>query len=87
LTKNANRIDIYQSFYIQQQKVHGKFLGVVISKLVEVSNISATAIVMVVGAGAVVYRSLNEWKEKTKEIETNQMFFYYKAGGMLKNIF
>jgi len=29
---------------------------------------------MVVGAGAVAYRLLNEWKEKTKEIETNQMF-------------
>ena len=52
--------------------------GAIISKLAEVSNISATAIGMVVGAGAVAYQSLNEWKEKTKEIETNQMFFYYK---------
>jgi len=57
--------------------------GAIISKLAEVSNISATAIGMVVGAGAVAYRSLNEWKEKTKGIETNQMFFYYKTGKML----
>jgi len=57
--------------------------GAIISKLAEVSNISATAIGMVVGTGAVVYRSLNEWREKTKEIETNQMFFYYKTGKML----
>jgi len=57
--------------------------GVIISKLAEVSNISATAIGMVVGAGTVAYRSLNEWKEKTKGIETNQMFFYYKTGKIL----
>ena len=36
-----------------------------------------------VGAGSVAYRSLNEWKEKTKGIEMNQMFFYYKTGKML----
>jgi len=57
--------------------------GAIISKLVEVSNISTTAIGMVVGAGAVAYQALNEWKEKTKEIETNQMFLYYKTGKML----
>jgi len=39
---------------------------------------------MVVGAGAVAYRSLNEWKEKTKEIETNQMFFYYKIKKLIR---
>ena len=58
--------------------------GAIISKLAEVSNISATAIGLVVGAGVVAYRSLNEWKEKTKRIETNQMFFYYKTRKMLK---
>ena len=57
--------------------------GAIISKLAEVSNISTTAIGMVVGAGAVAYQALNEWKEKTKEIETNQMFLYYKTGKML----
>jgi len=59
-------------------------LGVIISKLVEVSNISATAIGMTIGAGTVAYNALHEWKEKTKEIEKNQMFFYYKTGRMLK---
>ena len=58
--------------------------GAIISKLAEVSNISTTAIGMVVGAGAVAYRSLNEWKEKTKEIETNQMFFYYKIKKLIR---
>ena len=58
--------------------------GAIISKLAEVSNISATAIGMVVGAGAVAYRSLNEWKEKTKGIETNQMFFYYKIKKLIR---
>jgi len=58
--------------------------GAIISKLAEVSNISTTAIGMVVGAGAVTYQSLNEWKEKTKEIETNQMFFYYKTKKLIR---
>jgi hypothetical protein len=58
-------------------------LGVIISKLAEVSNISATAIGMTIGAGTVAYNALYEWKEKTKEIEKNQMFFYYKTGKML----
>jgi len=57
--------------------------GAIIYKLAEVSNISATAIGIIVGAGVVAYRSINEWKEKTKEIETNQMFFYYKTGKIL----
>ena len=39
---------------------------------------------MAIGAGTVAYNALYEWKEKTKEIETNQMFFYYKTGKMLK---
>jgi len=46
--------------------------------------LTLTAIGMVVGAGAVAYRSLNEWKEKTKEIETNQMFFYYKIKKLIR---
>lgn len=59
-------------------------LGVIISKLAEVSNISATAIGLAIGAGTVACSALNEWKEKTKEIERNQIYFYYKAGKMLK---
>ena len=58
-------------------------LGVAISKLAEVSNISATAIGMTIGAGTVACNALYEWKEKTKEIEKNQMFFYYKARKLL----
>ena len=57
--------------------------GVIISKLAEVSNIPATAVGLAIGAGSVAYNALYEWKEKTKEIETNQMFFYYKTGKML----
>jgi len=58
--------------------------GVIISKLAEVSNISATAIGLAIGTGTVAFNALNEWKEKTKEIEKNQMFFYYKTGEILK---
>lgn len=59
-------------------------LGVIISKLAEVSNISATAIGLAIGAGTVACNALNEWKEKTKEIERNQIYFYYKAREILK---
>jgi hypothetical protein len=59
-------------------------LGVIISKLAEVSNISATAIGLAIGAGTIAYKALHEWKEKTKEIETNQMFFYYKVGELIR---
>jgi len=59
-------------------------LGVIISKLAEVSNISATAIGLAMGAGTVAYNALHEWKEKTREIEQNQIYFYYKAEKMLK---
>lgn len=58
--------------------------GAIISKLAEVSKISATAIGMVVGAGSIAYESLCEWKEKTKEVETNQMFFYYKIRELIR---
>ena len=58
--------------------------GVIISKLAEISNISATAIGLSIGTGTVAFNALNEWKEKTKEIEKNQMFFYYKTGEILK---
>jgi hypothetical protein len=59
-------------------------LGVIISKLAEVSNISATAIGLAIGAGTVAYNALYEWKEKTKEIERNQIYFYYKVKEILK---
>ena len=58
--------------------------GVIISKLAEVSNISATAIGLAIGTGTVAFNALNEWKEKTKEIKRNQIYFYYKAGRILK---
>jgi len=58
--------------------------GVIISKLAEISNISATAIGLSIGTGTIAFNALNEWKEKTKEIEKNQMFFYYKTGKILK---
>jgi len=61
----------------------GGIIGAAISKLAEISSISAAVIGLTLGVGTASYKALNEWKEKTKEIESNQMFFYYRTGKML----
>ncbi|MCC7573966.1 hypothetical protein KO361_00030 [Candidatus Woesearchaeota archaeon] len=62
----------------------GGITGAVISKLSTISNISATAIGLTLGTATVAYKALRKWKEKTKKIEDNQIFFYYKTGKILK---
>jgi hypothetical protein len=62
----------------------GGISGAIISKLSTISNISATAIGLTLGTGTIAYKALRKWKEKTKKIEDNQMFFYYKTGKILK---
>lgn len=58
----------------------GEITGAFISKLSSILNISAQAIGLTVGTGVVAYKAFKKWKEKTKNIEANQMFFYYRAG-------
>lgn len=61
----------------------GGIAGAFISKLSSILNISAEAIGLAVGAGVVAYKAFKKWKEKTKNIEANQMFFYYRAGKLI----
>lgn len=48
------------------------------------TNISTISLGFAAGAGTIALKVFKEWKEKTKEIERNQIYFYYKAGEMLK---
>lgn len=57
----------------------GGIAGAFVSKLSTISNIFATATGLAFGTGVVAYKALEKWKEKTKNIEDNQMYFYYKA--------
>ena len=61
-------------------------LGMMIAKLSDFTNISTIFLGLAAGTGTIATKALKEWKEKTKEIERNQIYFYYKAGEMLKNI-
>lgn len=48
------------------------------------TNISAMTVGLGITGGAVAIKAFNEWNEKSKSIESNQMFFYYKAGNLLE---
>ena len=62
-------------------------LGMMIAKLSDFTNISTIFLGFAAGTGTIAMKAFKEWKEKTKEIERNQIYFYYKAGEMLKNNF
>jgi hypothetical protein len=61
----------------------GGIAGAFISKLFSILNISAVAIGLTLGTGVVAYKAFKKWKEKTRNIEANQMFFYYRAGKLI----
>lgn len=61
--------------------------GMMIAKLSDFTNISTIFLGLAAGTGTIAMKAFKEWKEKTKEIERNQIYFYYKAGEMLKNNF
>lgn len=59
-------------------------LGLMVSSLGNFPNVSATALGAVAGGGVLLYNALEDWKAKNKEIERNQLYFYYKAGLKIK---
>ncbi len=61
----------------------GGIAGAFISKLSSILDISALAIGLTLGTGVVAYKAFKKWKEKTRNIEANQMFFYYRAGKLI----
>jgi hypothetical protein len=55
-----------------------------IAKLSDLTNISSIFWGIAAGTGTIAMKAFKEWKEKAKEIERNQIYFYYKAGEILK---
>jgi hypothetical protein len=54
-------------------------LGILISKLSDFSELFGVVTGLAVGAGTAIYQITKEWKEKSKNIQKNQMYFYYKT--------
>jgi len=61
----------------------GGITGAFISKLSSILNISTVAIGLTLGTGVVAYKAFKKWKDKTKNIEANQLFFYYRVGKLI----
>lgn len=59
-------------------------LGMMVSSLSNLPNISAKALGAVAGGSTLLYKATTDWKEKNKEIERNQLYFYYQARKKIK---
>jgi hypothetical protein len=38
---------------------------------------------LVAGAATTALRTVQEWQEKNRQIEANQLYFYYRAGKLI----
>ena len=58
-------------------------LGLLVSQLGAVSHEASVALGIAAGAGVIALDAFEEWKAKQEAIESNRLFFYYKAGDRL----
>jgi hypothetical protein len=58
-------------------------LGLVLSSIDLASEAASKALGTAVGAGVVAYGAYRDWRARQQEIESNRLFFYYKAGRLL----
>ncbi|MBV9468664.1 MAG: hypothetical protein JO316_01575 [Abitibacteriaceae bacterium] len=63
----------------------GGALGAGLSGLSHLPALASVSIGAAVGLGVMAIDSRRKWAEKQKTIESNQLFFYYKASKMLSN--
>jgi uncharacterized membrane protein YebE (DUF533 family) len=65
----------------------GSALGLLLSQLSALPQIItlASTIGVAAGAASIMHEAYKEWKKKQIEIEHNQLFFYYRAGAMLRH--
>jgi hypothetical protein len=59
-------------------------LGLLLSNIDLASEEASKARGIAVGAGVVAYDAYKAWKARQQEIESNRLFFYYKAGRMME---
>lgn len=55
-------------------------LGLIISQLSTLSTLSTVGLGLSAGTAVAVDKSVTKWMDEKKDIEKNQLFFYYKAG-------
>ncbi len=60
-------------------------LAILIGQANQLPEIVADGLGLVAGASVTALRSVREWRERNREIEGNQLYFYYKAGKMLSD--
>lgn len=59
-------------------------LGVILSGIAEFSQIAGAALGFAAGAAAVGASAIDDWQAKTKDIQGNQLYFYYRVGQSLQ---
>jgi hypothetical protein len=62
----------------------GSALALAVTTL-QLPALAALAVGGLVGGGSALYDAYKEWSNKAREIEQNQLFFYYRAGKFLSN--
>jgi hypothetical protein len=59
-------------------------LGLLLAEASQMPYVFAAG--LAAGTATVALRSVQEWREKQKQTESNHLFFYYKAGEMLQSL-
>lgn len=58
-------------------------LGLLLAEASHLPDIVTAGLGLTAGGAAVVYRTVEDWRNKNREIEGNHLYFYYKAGKLL----
>jgi hypothetical protein len=58
--------------------------GVLLGQMSALPEIISLALSGAAGSALIGHNTYEQWKERTKQIEQNQLFFYYKAGKLLE---
>lgn len=51
---------------------------------IPLTDVAALAILPTAAIGGAAYTAYTEWKRKQQEVNQNNLFFYYKAGVLMK---
>lgn len=59
-------------------------LGLLVSNVAAFSPLAGTSLGFAAGVGTLAYSTVEEWQERHRDIERNQLYFYYRAGQELR---